>query len=101
MGAREVAWLQKFLVSLFCESLKPTIIHYDNQICIKLSVNPILHDKLKHIEIPYHYVRDMVERRAIQLEYINTSDQIVGILTKPLPKVKVDHFRKEHGMVEM
>ena len=51
--------------------------------------------------MPYHYIRDMVKRRAIQLEYINTSDQIADILTKALPKEKVDHFRKKLGMVEM
>ena len=76
-------WLRKLLVNLFDEPPKPTIIHCDNQSCIKLSVNPVFHDRSKHIEIPYHYVRDMVERRAIQLEYINTSDQTIDILTKP------------------
>lgn len=65
MGAREVVWLQKLLSSLFCEPMKPTTIHCDNQSCIKLSVNPVFHDRSKHIEIPYHYLRDMVERRAI------------------------------------
>ena len=92
MGARVAMWLQKFLVSLFNEPLKPTFIHCNNQICIKLSMNLIYHDRCKHIQIPYHYVRDMVERRAIKLEYINTSDQITDILPKPLLKVKVDHY---------
>ena len=81
--------------------MKPTTIHYENQSFIKLSVNPVVHDRSKHIEIPYHYVRDMVERRAIQLEYINTSDQTTNILTKGLPKVKVDHFKKKLGLIEM
>ena len=89
------------LSNLFGEPMKPTTIHCDNQSCIKLSMNLVFHDRSKHIEIPYHYVRDMVERRAIQLEYINTSDQITDILTKALPKVKVGHFRKKLGMVEM
>lgn len=82
MGAREVVWLRKFLSNLFGEPMKPSTIHCDNQSCIKLSVNPVFHDRSKHIEIPYHYVRDMVERRAIQLEYINTGDQTTDILTK-------------------
>ena len=81
--------------------MKPTTIHCDNQSCIKLSVNLVFHDRSKHIESLYHYVRDMVERRAIQLEYINIGDQTTDILTKALPKVKVDHFRKKFGMAEM
>ena len=81
--------------------MKPATINCDNQSCIKLSMNLEFHDRFKHIEIPYHYVRDMVERRAIELEYINTGDQIANILTKALPKVKVDHFKKKLGLVEM
>ena len=99
MGARESVWLRKFLFDLFCELMKWTTIHYDNQSCIELSVNLVFHDRSKHIEIPYHYVRDMVERRAIQLEYVNTGDQIADVLTKALPKVKVDHFRKKLGFI--
>ena len=101
MGARKVVWLQRLLSNLFGEPMKPTTLHCDNQSCIKLSVNPVFHDRSKHIEIPYHYVRDMVERRVIQLEYISTSDQTADILNKALPKVKVDRFRNKLGMVEM
>ena len=101
MGAREAVWLRKLLVGLFGEPLNPTIIHCDNQSCIKLSVNPVFHDRSKHIEIPYHYVRDMVERKVIQLEYVSTNDQTADILTKPLSRIKVEHFRKKLGMVEM
>ena len=101
MGARKVVWLQRLLSNLFGEPMKPTTLHCDNQSCIKLSVNLIFHDRSKYIEIPYHYVRDMVERRAIQLEYINTGDQTADILTKALPKIKVDHFREKLHMVEV
>lgn len=100
MGSREAIWLWKLLVGLFGEPLNPTIIHCDNQSCIKLSVNPVFHDRSKHIEIPYHYVRDMVERNVIQLENISTSDQTTNILTKLLSRVKVEHFRNKVGMVE-
>lgn len=41
-----------------------TCIYCDNQSCIKLSENPVFHDKSKHIEIKYQYIRDMVEKGA-------------------------------------
>ena len=34
---------------------------------VKLSENPVFHDKSKHIEIKYHYIRDMVQRGAVKL----------------------------------
>ena len=101
MASREAIWLRKLLVGLFGQATNPTIIHCDNQSSIKLSVNPTFHDKSKHIEIPYHYVRDMVDRNSIKLEYICTADQTADILTKPLSRVKIEHFRKRLGMVEL
>ena len=94
MASREAIWLRKLLVELFGQAMNPTIIHCDNHSFIKIFVNPIFHDRSKHIEIPYHYVRDMVDRNANKLEYICTADQTVDILTKPLSLMKIDHFKK-------
>jgi hypothetical protein len=56
----EALWLCKMLVGLFGVQLRPTMIYCDNQSCIKLSENPVFHDRSKHIEIRYHFVRDYV-----------------------------------------
>ena len=50
----EAIWLRKLLVGLFGRELRSTTIYCDNQSCIKLSENPVFHDKSKHIEIKYH-----------------------------------------------
>lgn len=101
MGAHEAVWLRKLLVGLFGKPLKPTVIHCDNQSCIKLSVNLVFHNRSKHIEISYHYVRDMVDRHVIKLTYINTKEQSVDIFTKPLAKLKVEYFRGKLHMTKL
>ena len=53
----EAVWLRKLLYDIFDLQLNAT---YDNQSCMKLSENPVFHEKLKHTEIKYHYIRDMV-----------------------------------------
>ena len=50
----------------------------------------MFHDKLKHIEIKYHYIKDMVQRGAVKLQYVATNEQIADVLTKPLARVKLD-----------
>ena len=50
-AACEAIWMRKILVGLFGSHLDPTVIHYDNQSCIKLLVNPVFHDISKHIDI--------------------------------------------------
>jgi hypothetical protein len=58
----EAIWLCKLLAGLFDQELDPMIIYYDNQSCIKLSENPVFHDRSKHIEIKYHFIRDMIQK---------------------------------------
>jgi hypothetical protein len=53
-------WLKKLLLDLSSAELEPTVIHCDNESSIKLSENLVFHDRSKHIEMRYHYVRDMV-----------------------------------------
>ena len=61
--------------------------------------NPVFHDKSKHIEIKYHYIKDMVQKGAVKLQYVVTNEQIVDVLTKPLTKVKFEYFRENIGVL--
>lgn len=66
--------------------------------CIKLSTNPVLYNRSKHIKTPYHYVRDMVGKDVIKLSYISTNEQNADIFTKPLAKLKIVYFRGKLAM---
>ena len=66
----EGMWLRKFLLGLFECEIEAIVVHYDNQSGIRLSDNPVFHDRSKHIDIRYHFLRDCVQRGTIQLEYI-------------------------------
>ena len=70
----EVVWLRKLLSNLFDLQLDATFIYCDNQSCVKLLENPVFHDKSKHIEIKYHYIKDMVQRGAMKLKYVATNE---------------------------
>jgi hypothetical protein len=65
---------RKLLLGLFREELEATVIHCDNQSCIKLSENPMFHDRSKHIDIRYHFIWDCVQRGAVRLDYIQTDE---------------------------
>ena len=59
------------------------------------------HDKSKYIEIKYHYIRDMVKRGAVKLQYVVTKEQMADELTKPLARVKFEYFREKLGVLQI
>ena len=63
----EAIWLQKLLIGLLDLEMEATVILCDNQSCVKMTENPVFHNKSKHIEIWYHYIRDMVQRGVVKL----------------------------------
>ena len=68
----KAVWLQKLLSNLFYLHLDVTCIFCKNQSCVKLSKNPVFHDKSKHIKVKFHYIKDMVEGGAVKLQYVET-----------------------------
>ena len=67
---------------------------------MKLSKNHALHDKSKHIEIKFQYIRDMVQRGAVKLQYMEINEKIVDVLTKPLERMKLEYFRERIGVIQ-
>jgi hypothetical protein len=100
VAIREAVWLRKLLAYLFGHEMDSTVIHGDNQSCVKLSKNHVFHNKSKHIEIKYHYIRDMVQRKAVHVQYLSTREQVADVFTKPLVMMKLEYFRERLGLVE-
>ena len=66
-----------------------------------MSENLVFHDKLKHINIKYYYIRDMVQRGAVKLQYVATEEQIADVLMKPLDRLKFKYFREMLGVLQI
>ena len=96
----EAIGLRKLLTDLFDLEMKATMILCDNQSCIKMTENLVFHDRSKHIEIRYHYIRYMVQRGVLKLQYVSTDEQVANVLTKPLSRVKFEYFRDKLGIVQ-
>ena len=52
-ASKEAVWLRKLVSGLFGDKLEKTVVHCDNQSCIKLKENPVFHDRSKHIDMRY------------------------------------------------
>ena len=80
---------------------KPATIFVDNKSTIQLSKNPVFHDRSKHIEVRFHFIRESIEQGKIAIEYICTEDHLADILTKPLGRVKFEDMRARIGVIDI
>ena len=93
----QLLWMKKLLHD-YEISQDTMCVFCDNKSAINLSKNPIQHSKSKHIEIWYHFIRDLVEEKILWLEFINTENQKVDIFTKPLDGPWFESLRRTIGV---
>jgi hypothetical protein len=89
----EVLWVQKLLTELKVPHPPQARLWCDNLGATYLSVNPIFHARTKHIEIDFHFVRERVAQKLLEIRFINSEDQVADGFTKPLSVTKLQYFR--------
>jgi hypothetical protein len=77
--------MKQTLTDIQVEYDEPIPIYCDNTSTISISKNPVMHSKMKHIPIKYHFLREQVAEKNIKVEYVGTKEQVADIFTKPLP----------------
>ena len=98
-AAQEAIWLQQLTSDLMNKSSQEMIIYEDNQSTILAKIQQI-HGRTKHIDIKYHFVRDLVEAGRIKVEYCASENMIADILTKGLCINRFEMLRQLAGIVE-
>lgn len=88
-AAQEAMWMRELTSLLGDCPQKAVTIFEDNQSTISMAKNPPFHGRTKHISIKYHYIREQVEKRAVELKYCPTEETVADMLTKTLPKKTV------------
>ena len=88
-ATQEAVEMQRLQNDLNEASVKSTLIYEDNQSTICMAKNPQYHGRAKHIEIKFHYIREQVEKKAIQLEYCESKNMVADMVTKALLVVLV------------
>lgn len=89
--ACQCVWMRRVLEKIGLSQSKCTVIMCDNSSTIKLSKNLVLHGRSKHIDVRFHFLRDLTKEEAVKLVHCGTSNQVADIMTKPL---KLDVFLK-------
>lgn len=94
----------KYLLALFSDmskninppkpyELSHFILYCDNQGAIALSNNPVQHQRSKHIDVRYHFIREAIQNGKVQLFYVPSEENIADVFTKPVTRHKNEKFR--------
>ena len=86
-------WIQTLLIELGVEAPRAAKLWCDNIGAKYLSANPVFHARTKHIEVDYHFVRERVARKLLDIEYISTKEQVADGFTKPLTVQQQELFK--------
>jgi len=78
--------------------LRPIPICGDNQGSIFIASNPVTEKRSKHIDLRYHYIREVIERKLAEIFFIDGDKNPADLLTKNLGSVKLLSFRPAYGL---
>lgn len=98
-AARETVWLSRLFGEMTsCQDVP--ILLVDNMSAIKLSKNPELHKRSKHIDVRFRYVRERIHEGDLAIQHVCSDEEAADILTKPISRVKFVRFRSLLGMIQ-
>jgi hypothetical protein len=91
--------MKQTLTDIQVEYDEPIPIYCDNTSVISISKNPVMHSKMKHIPIKYHFLWEHVAENNIRVEYVGTKEQVADIFTKPLPREAFEYLCQILGVI--
>ena len=97
----QAVWLRRLMNDLSPKKLEPTPIYCDNSSAITLSKNQVFNKKSKHIDIRYHFIRELVNEDVITVKFCKSADQQADIFTKPLGTETFVSLRSKLSVVRL
>ncbi|KAL2250907.1 UNVERIFIED_CONTAM: Retrovirus-related Pol polyprotein from transposon TNT 1-94 [Sesamum indicum] len=84
---KEAIWLEGLVKEIGFLKNRLTVFS-DSQSSIQLCKNPVFHDRTKHIDVRFHFIRDIVSKEIIKLEKVRSEENPADMGTKSLPAEK-------------
>src|SRR6201992_3423355 len=95
---QEILWLRNLFTELGYPPQKTSTLNIDNQSALNVAKNPEHHGRMKHLDLRYYWLRDVVEHGTITLKYCPTEDMPADLLTKPLDKTRNLELSEKLGL---
>ena len=90
-ACKEAIWLA-CLVKDLGMTVEMSTLYCNSQSDIMLAKYLVFHAKIKHIDVKYHFIRDMLEDKLMKLVKVHTDDNLADLMTKGLPLERFAHY---------
>ncbi|CAH9129521.1 unnamed protein product [Cuscuta epithymum] len=97
----EILWLRWLLRDLTVHQQHPTLLYCDNQAARHIALNPVFHERTKHVEMDCYFVRERVASNEIRPKFISTENQVADIFTKALGADRFQFLRSKLGVRDL
>lgn len=95
---KEVAWLRGLISDFGVNIEEPVNIQTDSQSCIAMVKDTRLSRRTKHVDIKYHFVKEMCNTGLVKLTYVPSEENVADIMTKPLGPTRIKKLRELIGI---
>ena len=94
----QAIWL-RFVLDDFGEmQAEATTLLCDNMSAISMAKNPVFHQRTRHINRKYHFIREALQEGVINMKFYRSEEQLADIFTKALPKDRFKQLRSNLGV---
>jgi hypothetical protein len=96
---KKAIWMKKLMEELGHKQGK-ILLYCDSQSALHIARNPAFHSRTKHIDVQYHFVREVVEDESVDFQKVNTKENPADALTKPVNTDKYIWCRSSYGLAK-
>ncbi|KAK9105059.1 hypothetical protein Scep_021903 [Stephania cephalantha] len=98
-GMCELLWIELVLSDLEIADTKPKNLYFDNKAAIKIAQNPVQNDRIKHVEVDRHFIKEKLDQKIIQVRFVKSEVQLADVLTKAVSRKSLHSVIGKLGML--
>ena len=97
----ELIWLSHLLHELRFGKDEQMKLICDNQATLHIALNPVFHERTKHIEVDCHFIKEKIALGCMTTSFVKSSDQLAGMFTKSLRGLRIKYTYNKFGAFDL
>ena len=97
----DIVWLIALLGTFGHTHKGPAFLYCDSEVALYIAANPVFHERIKHIEIDFHFIKKKIEDGVIKIVHVPTRHQLADLFTKPLDQMQFMYLLSKMNLINI